>query len=107
MEEGHSSNLIRTSDISIKSNDAEASKKAFAKHRATVPSKSSNEDKQLAFDAKVNKWKQRGAYMAVQANIGSHVVYRRKMGGSAKARIFLWGNRDKNKDFLARGCRLD
>lgn len=32
--------------------------------------------------------------------IGSHVVYKRKLDGSAKARIVPWGHRDKDKDYL-------
>lgn len=35
------------------------------------------------------------------ANItGSHVVYKRKIDGSAKVRIVLWGHHDKGKDYL-------
>lgn len=32
--------------------------------------------------------------------VGSHVVYKRKLDGTAKARIVPWGHRHKDKDFL-------
>lgn len=52
-----------------------------------------------AFDAKLAKWGMRGAYKVVYESeiprgeadiIGSHVLFKRKRDGSAKARIFPW-----------------
>ena len=39
-------------------------------------------------------------YQALSAFNLAHVVYKRKLDGSAKARIVPWGHRDRDKDYL-------
>lgn len=69
----------------------------------------SQEEREEAFDKELKEWNNRGAYTAVDEDtlspenlniIGSHVVYKRKFDGTAKARIVPWGHRDKDKDYL-------
>lgn len=65
-------------------------------------------ERKTAFGKELSSWKHRNAFRRVRASeiaptaniVGSHVVYRRKDDGSAKARIVPWGHRDKDKDFL-------
>ena len=73
-----------------------------------MSSKFTDYERQTAFDAELAKWGKRKAYTPVHANtvpkqaniIGSHVIYKRKLDMTPKARIVPWGHRDKDKDYL-------
>ncbi len=68
----------------------------------------SDDERKSAFRKELEKWRKREAFTAVEENsvsmdanvIGSHAIYRRKLDGSAKARIVPWGHMDKDKDFI-------
>lgn len=68
-----------------------------------------DDERMEAFDRELAEWDRLDAYDEVEKKainhekenvIGSHVVYKRKLDGSAKARIVPWGHRDKDKDYL-------
>lgn len=66
------------------------------------------EGRTAALKSELIEWGKSGVYPAVDAAsvpsdpyiFGSYIVYRRKLDGSAKACIVLWGQRDKDKEFL-------
>ena len=85
---------------------ADAQPKATASDSASSPL--TNEERIAAFNIELRKWEKRNAHSEVDAKsvdrreniIGSHVAYRRKLDGTAKARIVPWGHRDRDKDYL-------
>ena len=65
-------------------------------------------EKAEAYKKESSTWKSQNAFVSVKRDsvpksaniIGSHVIYKRKPDGSAKARIVPWGHRDSDKDYL-------
>lgn len=68
----------------------------------------SDDEKPIALARELQKWGSRKAYISVKTStvartdsiIGSHVMYRRKLDGSAKVLIVPWGHPDNDEDFL-------
>lgn len=61
----------------------------------------------VTFSRELAEWGKLNAYRPVNKTdishedssiIGSHIIYKRKLDGSSKARIVPWGQRDKDKD---------
>lgn len=108
IQDVHTSNHTRNPVSLPKDNGREPSVKSCECNSTLVTSKLSNDDKNSAFDAKLQKWKYCEAYTAVEANsvppdaniISLHVVYRRIINGSVRARTVPWGHRDKDKYFI-------
>lgn len=75
---------------------------------SSCSSKLNDEERETSFAAELAKWRKRKAFTPVSASsvpkteniIGSHVIYKRKLDMSPKARIVPWGHRDKDKDYL-------
>lgn len=75
---------------------------------SSATSKLTEQERAAAFQAELKKWQKRGAYTPVKAEtvpkdaniVGSHVIYKRKLDLTPKARIVPWGHRDQDKDFL-------
>lgn len=75
---------------------------------SSVMKKLTDDEKRLAFRVELGNWERRGAFTPVETKsvprdaniIGSHSIFKRKLDGTAKARIVPWGHRDKDKDFI-------
>lgn len=103
----HTSNRTRNPVSLAKYNGIQSSDILSKCNRTTKSSKLSNDDKKSAFDTELHKWEDLAAYTEVQANsvppdanvTGSRLVHRKKMDGSAKARIVPWAHGEKTKFF--------